>query len=283
MTYPSAPEPSDPASTPPAHRAPSDFGAGAFEAMPPASEPPPPEPATPVEPAPHVPPADPQAAPRESTHVPPPEPHAAPRVEPEPVAPAPHVPPIAAASPTPPPQPPRKPEKVHAVPMTKFERPAPTIDVEGHRVAPPPPPSAGQPPPGPTSSAPPDAGAAPGPQPAAEPRAASVDASSRWWSVFSHLFLLPALVTFFVGSLCTLLVWLLAGKEDPLVEDQGREALNFQLNVALLSVLLFVSCLGSVLIPLLWLGAVALCIVAAVHASRGERYRYPLILRLVRG
>jgi uncharacterized Tic20 family protein len=50
----------------------------------------------------------------------------------------------------------------------------------------------------------------------------------------------------------TFFVWQLFGKQDTHLEDQGREALNFQLNVAILTALLAFSCLASPLIPLAW-------------------------------
>lgn len=214
-------------------------------------------------------------------------------------------PPAPATSPAEPPAPPRVVlHEVEAVPVGRFDAPAPTIDVQARRQSPPP---AAEPPraraPGEPAPVPPIAAAMPPPHSqasdasaeaarassapsssagatSAAPRAS--DATSRWWSAFCHLFLFLDLVTFFLGSVITLLVWQLAGKNDPLLDDQGREALNFQLNVAIVSALLVVSCLGAPLVIVVWLLATVLCLLGAIRAANGERFRYPLIVRLVR-
>jgi uncharacterized Tic20 family protein len=79
----------------------------------------------------------------------------------------------------------------------------------------------------------------------------------------------------------TFFVWQILGKDDPFIEDQAREALNFQINVALLSLLMAASIIGMPLVILLWIIACIVCLIAARHAARGERYRYPAILRIV--
>jgi len=93
--------------------------------------------------------------------------------------------------------------------------------------------------------------------------------------------LFAAIPTIFLGGVVTFLTWQLLGKDDPFIEDQSREALNFQINVAILSLLLMASFLGLPLVILLWVIACIVSLIAARHASRGERYRYPAILRIV--
>ena len=87
--------------------------------------------------------------------------------------------------------------------------------------------------------------------------------------------------TVFLGMAITFLIWQLKGKNDRLVEDQGREALNFQINVAALAALLGITCLAAPLIPLVYFVSVVMAIIAARHASDGEIYRYPWVLRIV--
>ena len=100
-----------------------------------------------------------------------------------------------------------------------------------------------------------------------------------------------------------LLVWLLNRDRFPLVDDQGKEALNFQVSILIyslgavaLAVLGFVAMAGgeagaggaAVLIVLAVVAAIGIAvfslvmvIVAAVSANRGERFRYPLSIRLI--
>jgi len=188
-----------------------------------------------------------------------------------------------APPPEPPPVPPGRPqvEEVVAVPLSSREPNAPTIDVPPSR--PPPRPEAAQQ--AAASAAPPGAshaGSAPPPPRSTAGHAAAERPRSQTWSIVSHLLLLLVIPSLFLGGVLTFLVWQIFGKEDAAVEDQSREALNFQINVAVLSALLAISCVGVFVVPVLWIAAIALSIVAAVAASRGEAYRYPLIYRLVK-
>jgi uncharacterized Tic20 family protein len=86
---------------------------------------------------------------------------------------------------------------------------------------------------------------------------------------------------FIAGVVATFLVWQIFGKDDAHVEDQGREALNFQINVGVLAFLLSVSCLGWPLLALTCLVGAVYALIAASHAARGENYRYPWVVRIV--
>ena len=88
----------------------------------------------------------------------------------------------------------------------------------------------------------------------------------------------------FFGFIPALIVWLLKKDDNPFVGGQAREALNFQLTVLIgymvAWVLAFVL-VGFMLLPLIYVGNLVLCILAAVKVSQGEDYRYPLTLRLI--
>jgi uncharacterized Tic20 family protein len=113
---------------------------------------------------------------------------------------------------------------------------------------------------------------------------AEPDREQRTWGMLAHLSALAGLLTGvgFIGG--PLMVWLLQKNEMPFVDDQGKEALNFQITMTLVFcicwLLIFVM-IGFLLIPLLTLLDVVLVVVATIKASRGERYRYPFTLRLV--
>jgi len=87
-----------------------------------------------------------------------------------------------------------------------------------------------------------------------------------------------------------LIVWLTQREQDPYIDDQAREALNFNISVAIYAVALFVFSfvtfgLGLILtLPAflaLGIGWVVLVIVAAMKSNNGEPYRYPLTIRLL--
>ena len=99
------------------------------------------------------------------------------------------------------------------------------------------------------------------------------------WSILSHLSVL-----FGVGIVLPLVVYLAMRHESEYVTANAREALNFHL-----SLLIYVLCcvpltlilLGIPLLIILGVGSLVLAIIAAVKASDGGTYRYPLTLRLV--
>lgn len=88
----------------------------------------------------------------------------------------------------------------------------------------------------------------------------------------------------FFGFIPALIVWLLKKDDNPFVGGQAREALNFQLTVLIGYMVAWVLAfllVGFMLLPLIYVGNLVLCILAAVKVSQGEDYRYPLTLRLI--
>jgi uncharacterized Tic20 family protein len=120
----------------------------------------------------------------------------------------------------------------------------------------------------------------------ADPPAAtdSPDQAARTWGMLCHLSALTGLITLIGFILGPLVVWLLKKDELPFVDDQGKEALNFQITMALLFcvcwALMFVL-IGLLLMPILALVNIVLVIIASLKANNGERYRYPFALRLI--
>ena len=112
----------------------------------------------------------------------------------------------------------------------------------------------------------------------------------RQWALFAHLSaLLGGLLTStFLGLGCLLgplIIWLVKRETMPFVDDQAKEALNFNITVAIAAVvcgLLMFVLIGFVLLPLLGLAWLVFIIIAAIKANEGERYRYPFTLRLIK-
>jgi len=98
------------------------------------------------------------------------------------------------------------------------------------------------------------------------------------WSLIAHL---GGIVTYFVAPLIVLLVFKGRGAY---VENQAKEALNFQITITIAIIVGFV--LAFILVGFLLLAAAGICsivfgIMAAIAANRGELYRYPISIRLV--
>lgn len=133
-----------------------------------------------------------------------------------------------------------------------------------------------------------------GPYPGGRGPAPLTPADETTWSTVGHLsWLAGSLVG--LPVLGPLVLWLVLRDRGPFVRHHLTDALNFQLSLVVYALgLAVVGGLGAVvtvgllapalvvaLLALAVLGVV-LTVVAAVAAARGEWYRYPLTLRIVR-
>ena len=88
--------------------------------------------------------------------------------------------------------------------------------------------------------------------------------------------------TNFVGPL---IIWMVKKEQSPFVDDQGREALNFQLTLLIgyvISGIATVICIGPIIAMGISVVAIIFGIMAAVAANKGEAYRYPLNIRFIK-
>ena len=141
----------------------------------------------------------------------------------------------------------------------------------------------------PNESAPP-----PPPPPASEPPGSSsgIGSDQRQWAMFAHLSALLGLVTGIGAIVGPLVIWLVKRETMPFVDDQGKEALNF--NITMFGTAMVLWIVGTILLVILigflfYLAAFAvgvfwlvMTIIAAIKANEGVAYRYPLTLRLVK-
>ncbi len=99
-----------------------------------------------------------------------------------------------------------------------------------------------------------------------------------------HFLALTGFVIPFGNILGPLIIWLVKKNESAFVDQQGRESLNFQLNVmvwALISGVLVFVLIGVLLIFVVMVVMLVFTIIGGVRASNGESYKYPLpIFRL---
>ena len=113
----------------------------------------------------------------------------------------------------------------------------------------------------------------------------AADQEIRNTAVAAHLSTFAGLIVPIGSVIGPLAVWLSRRHRDPFIDQAGREALNFGISIAIYGSVLLVATLMLVGIPLLIAGVVAwvvLASLAAVKASQGQAYRYPLTLRFVR-
>jgi uncharacterized protein len=106
----------------------------------------------------------------------------------------------------------------------------------------------------------------------------------KMWGMLCHLSALAGFVIPFGNIIAPLVIWILKKEEFPFVDDQGKEALNFQISLTIyfiIGIILVFVAIGIVILPLLGLFALIMIIVASIKANDGVKYRYPLTIRLV--
>ncbi len=112
------------------------------------------------------------------------------------------------------------------------------------------------------------------------------DKDARTLGMACHLSALIGLLGIpFLNIIGPLAVWLWRRDKYAFVDDQGRESLNFQISMTLYGIvagILTLILIGWVLLGILWIANLALVIIAASKANKGEAYRYPFNLRLIR-
>jgi len=89
------------------------------------------------------------------------------------------------------------------------------------------------------------------------------------------------------GIVGPLIVWLIQRDKMPFVNEQGKEALNFQLTLLFvfigLAILGLITCgIGMFLLIAPYVYSIVMCIIAGIKAANGEHYQYPLTWRLVK-
>ncbi|MCL2310692.1 MAG: DUF4870 domain-containing protein [Proteobacteria bacterium] len=109
----------------------------------------------------------------------------------------------------------------------------------------------------------------------------NVSSDDRNLAMLAHLL---GIITGFIGSL---VIWLIH-KDKPekaFVNEQAKEALNFQITITLLWIIAFVCSfivVGIFLMPIIILLNLIFCILAGIAASGGKDYRYPFAVRLIK-
>ncbi|HEY0766454.1 MAG TPA: DUF4870 domain-containing protein [Steroidobacteraceae bacterium] len=110
--------------------------------------------------------------------------------------------------------------------------------------------------------------------------------NERTWGMLAHLSALVGLVIPLIGNvLGPLLVSIARADQSAFVAAHAKEALNFNISVslaALVCTLLMLVFVGFLLGSALFIAWLVMTLIAAIRASEGAHYRYPLALRLVK-
>ncbi|WP_449467189.1 DUF4870 domain-containing protein [Stenotrophomonas humi] len=99
--------------------------------------------------------------------------------------------------------------------------------------------------------------------------------------------LLVHLSGIFFSFIVPLIVWLI-NKDKPekaFLNENSKEALNFQITLLIayfVSGVLMVVLIGFLTYAVAWIACVVFSIIAGLAANKGETYRYPVTLRLIK-
>lgn len=110
---------------------------------------------------------------------------------------------------------------------------------------------------------------------------------ARNWLVFCHLGgIIPI---YFLNLIIPTAIWLIKKAESPLIETQGKEAVNFQISLTIYGLVCMVIGFTVIGMPIAIIGGIGLLIVdvvsviqAAIKASNGQDFKYPINLRLIK-
>jgi len=117
-------------------------------------------------------------------------------------------------------------------------------------------------------------------------------------AMLCHLGALAGIIVPFGNIIVPLVIWLIKKNESALIDQNGKEALNFQITLsiaAFISMLLMVVVIGVLThnpmvvvigVPLLLfvvgIYGIVMIIIAGVKVNKGEEFKYPICLRLIK-
>jgi uncharacterized Tic20 family protein len=126
------------------------------------------------------------------------------------------------------------------------------------------------------------------PQAAAVPAApeAPKDNDQNLWAMLCHLTAFSGYVGVPFGHIVgPLIIWLIKKGEMALVDDQGKESLNFQITMTIAALICLPLCLiviGFFLVIAVGIFDLVCVILASIAANKGEKYRYPFAIRFIK-
>jgi hypothetical protein len=106
----------------------------------------------------------------------------------------------------------------------------------------------------------------------------------RNWAMFCHLAAFSGLIIPFGNIIGPLILWSMKKEQSPLVDREGKKALNFQISMTIylfISAILIIVAVGFFLLIALGLLNLIFVVMAIVKTLNGEDYQYPLSLKII--
>jgi len=102
------------------------------------------------------------------------------------------------------------------------------------------------------------------------------------WAMLAHLSTLLGFTAIpFANIIAPVVIWMIQKDTMPLVDDQGKEAINFQISITIYIIACALTVIGIVLIPVLIVFDIVATVIAAIKAKDGIAYRYPMTIRFL--
>ncbi|MHC4104132.1 MAG: DUF4870 domain-containing protein [Planctomycetota bacterium] len=120
------------------------------------------------------------------------------------------------------------------------------------------------------------------------PGCKEINKDARMWAMFCHLAGLCALlpiVPVVGGVIGPLILWQIKKDDNPFIDEQGKEAVNFQISILMyliVSIFLCIVCVGAFLVAATIFVFFVFMLIAAAKANNGHHYRYPLTIRFIK-
>jgi uncharacterized Tic20 family protein len=113
-----------------------------------------------------------------------------------------------------------------------------------------------------------------------------ISKDARMWSMICHLAGLAGFIMPAAGNIVApLIIWQIKKDDYPFVDEQGKEAVNFQISISIyfiVSLFLCCICIGAFLVAAVIIVFFVFLLIAAVKANNGYHYRYPLSIRFIK-
>ncbi len=118
------------------------------------------------------------------------------------------------------------------------------------------------------------------------PGCKEINKDARMWAMICHLSGLAGIILPASGNIVApLIIWQIKKDNNPFIDEQGKEAVNFQISMSIYliaSIILSCICIGVPMIIATIIVFFVFMLIAAVKANNGYHYRYPLTIRFIK-
>ena len=107
----------------------------------------------------------------------------------------------------------------------------------------------------------------------------------RQWALICHLSALSGYVIPFGNLIVPIIIWSMKKDEMPMVDEHGKEVINFQLSMMIwmiISGILILVLIGIPLLIMLAILQVVFIIIGAIKADSGQLYKYPMTIQFIK-